>query len=729
AFERILTDEVEAEGERLVFTGEDVLAKAKQFHSTNSRPAWSPYDLAEDVKATPLLREVGADAYAFSHLTLQEYLAATALARRPDRERVFCRAYFDPTLVEMEVLPMAVGVSPDPDALYELAARLPESLSLAGLRLRARCLAYAPNVGRAPLEAFTARVRGLVVAGREQDAAYADSVCRSIPPSGGAAVNHVVDEMSALLRDESAAARAGAARALGQIGSERATDALVRVLRGDADADVRWQAAYALRRIADRRAVGALIEALSDLDGIVVAQAAYALGEVGDARAAPALLDLLRKGDLISESAARAIGQIGDERLAPELVELVRRGGEHVRDAAAHALAYMGKGAAVRGLVEVIRRGNNDARWAAAYALESIDDPRAAEALAEAARDADSFVRERVMKGLGRIGNARAVEALQEALGDESEDVRREAAAQLGLGDEGAREILKGAADAPSYDVRETAAALAIEERASEPEELLAALRDPRWEMRWRAAAALGRVGTEREVPALVEAARDEDSFVRVAAISALGSIGGELAVTALVELTRAGDANTYREAISALGDAGGEQALPLLADALRREDGMVRHYAVIGIAGMSGEEAFAALSQAVLDTHGSVREEAARALSRSGDARAVEPMLRALDEEIFVDLLNSKTDLRVSVVVALGRMAPEALAAGLMRSLESEHASVRRRAAELVGYYVGDERALEALTRLAESDPAAEVRSAADAALAGVRLRLARSV
>ena len=111
------------------------------------------YDLFEDIKATALLREIGNDRYSFTHLTIQEYLAAKVLADNKNLTKLFCQAYFDPTICEMEVLPMTIGLSQSHIDntninLYELLEKLPESLNFANLRLRAKGLGYSPRKSR-----------------------------------------------------------------------------------------------------------------------------------------------------------------------------------------------------------------------------------------------------------------------------------------------------------------------------------------------------------------------------------------------------------------------------------------------------------------------------------------------------------------------------------------------------------------------------------------------------
>ncbi|HSF49598.1 MAG TPA: HEAT repeat domain-containing protein [Nitrososphaeraceae archaeon] len=130
---------------RFVFTDNKILDEVKKY--CNDHPHLNADYLFEDIKATALLREIGNDRYAFTHLTIQEYLAATILVKDENLAKLFCQAYFDPIICEMEVLPMTLGlyqynVNANKENLYGLLEKLPESLNFANLRLRAKGLSY-----------------------------------------------------------------------------------------------------------------------------------------------------------------------------------------------------------------------------------------------------------------------------------------------------------------------------------------------------------------------------------------------------------------------------------------------------------------------------------------------------------------------------------------------------------------------------------------------------------
>jgi predicted NACHT family NTPase len=135
---------------RFVFTDNKILDEVKKYCYDKS--GLNPYDLVEDIKATALLREIGNDRYSFTHLTIQEYLAATVLVKdKNNLVKLFSQAYFDPTICEMEVLSMTLGllqsrwIGNSKVNLYELLEKLPESLNFANLRLRIKGLGYSPK--------------------------------------------------------------------------------------------------------------------------------------------------------------------------------------------------------------------------------------------------------------------------------------------------------------------------------------------------------------------------------------------------------------------------------------------------------------------------------------------------------------------------------------------------------------------------------------------------------
>jgi len=201
-----------------------------------------------------------------------------------------------------------------------------------------------------------------------------------------------------------------------------------------------------------------------------------------------------------------------------------------------------------------------------------------------------------------RFGAA-AVEPLVATLqhGDPDWRVAAGAAAALGqLGDARAVEPLVAALQHPHVNV-EQAVVAALEQlgdpRAVEP--LVAALQDRGVPIRQAAAGALGQLGDARAVEPLVLALQDADEGVRQAAAGALGQLGDARAVEPLVVAAARGS-RAAAEALRRLGPAAVEPLLERLKDQNRDND---------------------------------ARQHAAAALGQIGDARAVEPLVAALED------------------------------------------------------------------------------------------------
>ncbi len=338
AFARMFDDRVQRDAERLVFTGEQIEEEAKRFRDAE-RLDLNQFHLAADVKKTPLLREVGDDQWAFTHLTLQEYLAATTLARHEDRARIFCRAYFNPRLAEMEVLPIALAAAKPPDALYEALAQLPDSLTFTSFRLRLRGLVYGTAVSQPLLEKLTARLIEIISGQRTAEKLYEGIILRGLSGVRSNQAEYICRQVSQLLQSNDTNVRGNATSALGMIGNARAVEVLIAAIN-DLNSRVRGRAASALGMIGDARAVEHLIAALDDQKRYVRWRAASALVEISDQTLAEGLSKALQHKDSFTRrKAAEVIGYYVVENVIEPLSQLAASDPQmEVRQAAGESL-------------------------------------------------------------------------------------------------------------------------------------------------------------------------------------------------------------------------------------------------------------------------------------------------------------------------------------------------------------------------------------------------------
>ena len=244
-------------------------------------------------------------------------------------------------------------------------------------RLRPRALAIVDG-----------EVDGSEVMSSRDAAIVSDLLARYARSLDGTARTHIADWFEDRLRLDVTIARlghrrswrrAGAAHALGDIGSPRAVDALLGAL-SDPSRDVRAAAARSLGRLGAARAVGALIDTLVNgtVPRAVAGQALIALG--------PDALPALRTcaGSVVAEvrrNALDLIGVVGAASDAGLLVGHLRDASADVRVAAAAALGRLGAAGAVPVLIEALDDRLPFVRAAAATALGQIGDPSAVPAL------------------------------------------------------------------------------------------------------------------------------------------------------------------------------------------------------------------------------------------------------------------------------------------------------------------------------------------------------------
>jgi HEAT repeat protein/Zn-dependent protease with chaperone function len=306
-----------------------------------------------------------------------------------------------------------------------------------------------------------------------------------------------VPGLISVLKDESAAVRLASVQALEQLQDPRAIDALIDVMKGDADARVREAAASALGSIDSQRAVPGLIAALgSERVTAVRAKIVWALGEIEDPRAVDALSAALKdQAAEVRQQAVWALGEIGSAEAVPALIPMLRDSDAELRKQVAQALGE----------------------------IENVD---AVPALSAATKDSDAGVREQAVQALGQIENVKGLPALVAALNDDVVEVRRSAVEAIGD----------------------------IDELHTAPPGLIAALKDADAEVRQNAAQALGNIEDKAAVPGLIPLTRDANPDVKRSAVEALSNIGGEAAIEAIVVLLKDSDPEIRKIAAEALG-------------------------------------------------------------------------------------------------------------------------------------------------------------------------------
>ena len=179
----------------------------------------------------------------------------------------------------------------------------------------------------------------------------------------------------------------------------------------------------------------------------------------------------------------------------------------------------------LEGLVKALQDSTDpQVRQYAAYLLGKAQNPRAIQPLIEALADFDKSVREQATLALSRIGKA-AIEPLAEAMKEPKWETRYRAVEALGK---------------------------IADEKAVKP--LIQGLKDNRDHVRYMAAKGLKELGDSDAIEPMVILLKDENRYVRMMAVRALGAIGGKKVNEALnAALTSEQDGKVKEAIIEAL--------------------------------------------------------------------------------------------------------------------------------------------------------------------------------
>lgn len=679
AFARLFSKAGEELSRNLIFTSGQILEDAERYCQPRNITQQADL-LAEDVIATPLLRQVGTDTYAFAHLTIQEYMAATTLVGHQDCAKLFCRAYFDPVLVEMEVLPMTLGIAGQQSGLSDALDQLPESLDFKRLRLEAKGLRYGP-VSKARLAKLVSILRGMIT--REDiEFGYFDAIVKSFRGSTSPAGEAIARSIKADLGNDAAVYRSYAVRLLGLLGSEAANNLLQ--------------------------------DALDDEDGSVRTEAALFLGLNNDASAVEFLmkeLDLSEDDDA-KEEVVYALWQIGTQSAIEGLKTAVKDGSPFIRRRSLEGLAGLCGEKAIPILVEHLDDPDDFVRLTVVKELGEISGEGVIDALIEATGDDDSFVAEKAFTSLTKIGGPRVYQYLIDYPSTHTGQSIGYAAEALGK---------IGNAEAIP-----TLARLLEEYRSDDTEQDEPTDFPWDWEndyVRVRIAAALCQLGDERGRPVLTEAIEkgEELKYATKALSRSAGDEVSPLLLNTLEKYRGKEDSVSLAEALCNLNVNDENQIVSAMATILDKYKGWsyesLKVSAINVLGRIGGQLAVEGLTGALEEAHPFIQIAAIAALGNV-----------ALKNETAVPgLLGSLKGVNVvseEAARVLARMDNSTLYEGLLLCLQGKNNFVRRKAAQSVVYYSADGRAAGVLSDLASNDPVDRVRNVARQALEQIEIK-----
>jgi HEAT repeat protein len=251
------------------------------------------------------------------------------------------------------------------------------------------------------------------------------------------------------------------------------------------------------------------------------------------------------------------------------------------------------------------------------------------------------------------------------------------------------------------------------------PRDYLGEVRTGSANRRWQAAFELSKVIQAKKDPALSDPkfvadvaalfkdAKGDDPRVRRYLALALGRLGNARAVPTLLEALGSGetDSETQIYTVWALGAIGDPSTIPELAKLTGADDSGIRKAAVHALGVFDDEGAKSTIARALDDGVEDVRWNAAVALARHGDVRAVPVLLKMLDRGYLAKLRVAVPDREAEVL-----------------SLEQQEDALLQAIA--VAPRLTDPAVRTALQALEQNDTSLKVREAARIALGGTKPR-----
>ena len=186
----------------------------------------------------------------------------------------------------------------------------------------------------------------------------------------------------------------------------------------DENAAVRLEAVRAVATLKASEAIPALCSRLRDQDIKVQTAAIEALIAMADVKAVPHLLDALKdESEYVRRGAVEVLNMVVTTEAIKDLVIALRDADWWVRARSADALGTLGGPRVVDAVLELTRDPDEFARRYAIEILNTVPDPRAVPALIDALDDEDWWVRERAVDALGKSGDATAVSPILRIMG------------------------------------------------------------------------------------------------------------------------------------------------------------------------------------------------------------------------------------------------------------------------------------------------------------------------
>jgi cyclophilin family peptidyl-prolyl cis-trans isomerase len=453
-------------------------------------------------------------------------------------------------------------------------------------------------------------------------------------------------------------------------------------LTGDADPRVRRRAAIALGRVGLNEGTVALVPLLSDTDADVRQAAAFALGLIGDRSVSPSLLPLLADADpMVRGRAAEALGLIGSDDAAAAVGKVAA---DYVRSTAVSAMdpdderwpAPPEAEAFKLAVFALVRLRGYDALaaavldpsgrpvstwWPVAYSLQRLGDPRAAPALKQLTQVKGRYTPAFAARGLGRAKDATAVPVLVPLLDTTRQPREVVASAIMALRDLGAMQAgaqLAALAADPKADGSlrlEAVVAIAALKAIDQLPVIQDLMTDDWTALRAAAVRAAAAIDPDNFILILSGLETDRSWLGRAALADALAMLPAEVALERASALLKDDDKRVIPAALRALVRLKAPEVDKTLIAHLKEADYVIREAAATLLGELKPPGGVAALRDAYAtgqpDSAYGARAAAVSALAAYGTPEAIEGVRAALADKDWA--------VRVRAVELLAKLEP----------------------------------------------------------------------
>ncbi len=463
------------------------------------------------------------------------------------------------------------------------------------------------------------------------------------------------------LSDENPGVQQASVDALINIGNPTVVNSVTPLLRDEKNAPLRNMAVEVLGQVGSKD-LDSISHLLKDRDADIRRFAADIVGSIGDKRGVPALIAALRdENPNVRSSSANSLGMMGDhEAIVPLINSLKDEKDEWVIFSIIEALGKVGDPRIIEHLTPFLEGESELLMIAAVEALKSFNIPIVAATLVQLLERANEGVRGEVLKTLvdmlatsldcfPRKSMIKTLSGhLLSSLGSDDEEIRYAAVRGLGIIKEkeavhGLVSILKGS-----------------ESIGPKEEEKVRLIYD-----------ALREIGDQ---DALIDAVVTYRYETPIPVINILGEMKSEKAAKELISIFDNADRERKKAIATALGTIGGLDALDFLTEALEEESGYVRQEAAEALSKIGNKRAIPCIFMRLdRERYDDVRESLLQALLHIGKLETFNGL---------VTLLNHKNPkIRETGVKGLGMLSVERAIPKLITALNDEFAKVRRAA------------------------------------------------